>query len=320
MAARQEVTFIISARDQTRAVFAGLRNRVKRLRTSINSLAGRLAGALGAGIIVRGVKRTAEAIDDVAKAAKRVGVGVGFLSRFAFAAQLAGTDLRTLERGLKNLNRTSAEAVLRGGATAEAFEHIGLNAEKMLELDPATRFLAVATALGDMQNEATRTNVAQQLLGRAGSDLVPLFDQIADNLEETATAAEGAGAVFDEDLSEKAENFVDQLTILNQQLEVFYQQLLKIASDRELLSGLGDILELAGRAARFGLDVGDVIGTAAGAATTGVAGAVERLEGGGFSQTEITLRDIRLQQEALGKISAATQATAEGIRDVGIIQ
>ena len=208
------------------------------------SLRGAIVGAIGGGAVAAGVARTAKKVDDVAKAAKRLGVGVGFLSRFGFAAELAGSDLSQLERGIKNLNRATGEAADGTAEYDDAIKRLGLDTAELNALDPATRFLAVATALGKLENEATQTAIAQNLLGRSGFDLIPLMEEIAKNFDATATAADKAGAVINDDLAVKAEKLADQMLVVNEQMERFYRILLDIATDPAIKENLDRILKI----------------------------------------------------------------------------
>lgn len=331
MAARQEVTFVITARDRTRAVFRRMGEQIGRLRKRLNSFGAKLVGVFGAGVIARGVAKTAESIDNIAKAAKRLGVGIGFLSRFAFAAELSGSNLDDLEKGIRNLSKATAEAaVLDTDAAQEGFRLLGLEAKELLELDPATRFLVTATALGKIEDQAIRTAAAQRLFGRAGQQLLPLSDQIAGNLEATAKAAEDAGAAIDDKLGNQAEEFIDQLTVLNAQLDQFYRTLLQISQDNEVLEGLGEILKLLGAIAKATSATGTFFGETAAKGVVGIERAVENLEalgspaaprpldeaGGFIGGRQVGFTDPELIR-IMGQVANNTADTARKVGDSG---
>lgn len=307
--ATQRFQFIITARDRTRDAFRGIRRSVSRLRRRFLSLRGAIAGAIGGGAIAAGVARTAKKVDDIAKAARRLGVGVGFISRFAFSAELAGSNLSQLERGIKNLNRAVGEATDGGKEYEDAINRIGLETEQLDALDPATRFLTVATALGKLKNEATQTAVAQTLLGRSGFDLIPLMEQIATNLEGTVAAADDAGAAVGEDLAAKAEKLVDQMTILNQQVEKLHRELLELAADNQLVEGLGNILKLVGAVAGATVAVGRFFGEAAGFGVERVARPLA--ESAGNAARDRLLGEDREVKQAILDTAAATKQLSQ---------
>lgn len=264
MAARKEVEFVITARDRTRAAFGRVRGALNRLKKQLGGIRTALVGAIGGAALARGVTRTAEKIDNIAKASKRLGVGVGFLSRFAFAAELAGSDIQGLETGIKNLNRATAEADT-SKEYADGFEAIGLEAADLLKLDPATRFLVVATAIGKMGDDAEQTAAAMRLFSRSGSDLIPLMENIAESAENTAAEADKAGAVISDKLGESAEKFTDDLVKLNAQVELLYRNLLQLANDNDLLESLGHILRVLGALSKAVVETGAFGGRVAGA-------------------------------------------------------
>ena len=263
MTRRADAKYNITAEDKTARAFRAVNQRLKRFKSNAVKASAAFLGLFAAGRIFSGMKEAARNTDGIAKAARRLDVGVGFMSRLAFAAELAGNNLSELETGIRNASKNVAEAAAGNKTYEKWLKLIGLRTEDVVNLDAGTRFLTIATALGKVQNQALKTAAAQSLLGRAGGRLLPLTDQIATDLNAVAASAEEAGAVIGEKTAADAETFVDQLTILNEQIEQLHRRLVSMATDNNLLEGLGHIAQLFGTVAGAVLKTGRFLGEAA---------------------------------------------------------
>ncbi|MBX3363944.1 MAG: phage tail tape measure protein [Phycisphaeraceae bacterium] len=198
---------------------AGLRAAQRRLQAfgaGVRSLGTRIAaiGTAGLAPLAASVRSFASAGDTLEKMSRRTGIGVEALSELGFAAEQSGADLETLEKGVRTLQRTMNDAE-RGLSTAtDAFADLGLSVERLRGLTPEEQFKLVAEALSRIEDPSKRAALAMQLLGRAGTQLLPLVQNGARGIEELQEQARALGLTVSTEAAAEAALLTDTLNIL----------------------------------------------------------------------------------------------------------
>ena len=165
-----------------------------------------IAGALAAAVI-----SYAKAGDEVAKMAKRTGLAVEMLSELRHVAGLTGTDLSSVEKATKRMSKTIVDASEGMATYIRAFDRIGLSAEQLMKLSPEDQFWTIAKAIGNLEDATLRAATAQDIFGRAGTQLLPMMAESAESLDAMRQEAHDLGVVFDEEAAKKAEAFQDAM-------------------------------------------------------------------------------------------------------------
>ncbi|MBA7648516.1 hypothetical protein ES703_56302 [subsurface metagenome] len=96
-----------------------------------------------------------------------------------------------------------------------AFDRIGLSADELLELAPEEQFDKIAMAIAAVESPTIRAATAQEIFGRAGTQLLPMLAQGAEGLKELREEAHKLGIVFDQEAANAAAEFNDALTRLS---------------------------------------------------------------------------------------------------------
>jgi len=170
--------------------------------------------AAGGAILTAGalsIKTYAKMGDEVAKLARKTGFSTETLSELRHAAELSGTDLGGLEKATKRMSKSITDASEGMTTYQRAFDRIGLSVEDLIDLSPEEQFLAIGGAIARLENPTLRAATAQDIFGRAGMDLLPMFDQGIDALDEMRQEAHDLGIVFDQEAAKKSEDFTDAL-------------------------------------------------------------------------------------------------------------
>lgn len=170
------------------------------------------AGAAIVGAAVVSVKSWASMGDEIAKMARKTGMSTEALSELRHAAMLSGTDLETVEKAIKRMSTSITEARDGVETYTSAFKKIGIQASELIGLKPEEAFLKIGAALAEIEDPLLRAATAQELFGRAGMDLLPMFDSGAEGLEKMREEAHKLGVVFDEEAAKKAEELTDAFT------------------------------------------------------------------------------------------------------------
>lgn len=210
-AARVAVSTIRTAGAQLGAGISAIGRSIKRLTKWV---AVGLAAAGGALLYL--THRVASIGDDFAKMSKRVGISVEDLSALAFAAERSGTSIQAIETGIRRFQRAATEASQGVKEYAETFERYNVAVTDNQGKVRATRelFLDVADVISQMTNETERAAVAQELFGRSGTALLPMFREGRDGIAALMEKAKELGIVWSQEDAEAAEEFKDRLSDL----------------------------------------------------------------------------------------------------------
>lgn len=202
---------------------AGLRKAQQRLR-AFGAAAAKVGGGLTAvGSVASGLfgiaAREAGAFGDTLdKMALRTGVSVEALSQLKFAAEQSGSDIGTLEKGIRRMATTVRNAE-RGLSTAtESLSALGLSVEDLEGLTPDQQFVRIAEGLSQVEDATRRAAIAQEVFGRAGAQLLPLLMGGADGIGALTAEADALGLTFSRADATAGAAFTDAMNRLRQTL------------------------------------------------------------------------------------------------------
>ncbi len=177
-----------------------------------------MAGTAIVGTLGLMVRNYVKAGDEVHKMALRTGFSTEALSELRYAAQIAGADLGSLEKGVKRMAKTITDASEGMATYQRAFERIGVEYEELQGLSPEVQFDTIAMAIADLEDPTLRAATAQDIFGRAGTQLLPLFAEGAEGLEALKQKAHDMGIVFDQEAANKAAKLADAQVTLKESI------------------------------------------------------------------------------------------------------
>ncbi len=165
---------------------------------------------------------TAETADEIAKASKQLAVNAEQLQRVRGAAQLSGSSIQTLNRGISTFTVGLSDAKLKGtGPIIEALDVLGLSVED-LEGDLVAGDIERALGkIGDAFNEtgegAEKNGALLKLFGaKAGRELRPLLEEGTAGIRSLGDEISATGGVIGTDALPKFEEMQDQLLLIDQ--------------------------------------------------------------------------------------------------------
>jgi hypothetical protein len=144
--------------------------------SKVTSIGAAIAGIGGGAGLAVALNRAMSSLDRVGKTADRLGVTTEALIGLQHAASLAGVDADAFDTRFAKLTKNIAEAASGIGPTAREFEKLGLSAEMLSTMSPDQAFIAVADAIGRIENPAEKVRASIALFGRGGEELIPLFN------------------------------------------------------------------------------------------------------------------------------------------------
>lgn len=171
-----------------------------------------VAGAAIVGSLGLMVKGYAAAGDEVHKMALRTGFSTEALSELKYAAEISGTSLATVEKGVKKMASSIGEAELGVKTYTDAFKLIGIEVSELQGLNPEEQFMKMAAGIAEIEDPTQRAYAAQKLLGRAGTELLPLFAEGAEGMEELRQKARDMGLSISGPAAQGAADLTDAMT------------------------------------------------------------------------------------------------------------
>lgn len=185
------------------------------------------AAAVAASIGAVTVKSASWA-DDINTMSKVYGIGTRELQQYSAAAELVDVDVETIAKSHSKLTKQMNSAAGGTGASAEAFEKLGVsvtNSDGSLR-DADAVWQDTIKALGSMENETERDAVAMQLMGKSAQELNPLIEDGGEAYKNLAdTLAKYDLDYIDQETLDQANAFNDSLDTIKAVGMVAFQQL-----------------------------------------------------------------------------------------------
>lgn len=208
-----KVSGFVGGMDQAERQSKKTRDKIER---DLTSLAKKVTGFVAANIAATSllVKSQIDVADSFSKTAQITGIAIDDLSALAYAGDLSDVSFEQLTTGVTRFSRAIQEAMEGTGAGADAFKILDINVKNADGTLKSTMQLIeeVADRMQGMEDNAIKTAVAQDLLGRSGAMMIPLLNGGSAGLAAMREEAERLGLVLDADTGRAAEEFNDNLT------------------------------------------------------------------------------------------------------------
>lgn len=207
--------------DMTRATRV-----VDKAGADIRRTANLAAGALGAiGVALSGqallgfAREALNVADNVTKMAQKVGIATKDLSGLGFAFSQGGVDMEKLQTTLGILSVNLSDFQKGTGEAKDAFVALGFSAKDFNGLPTGQVLLKLADSFAELEGGLGKATLAKKILGKAGLDLIPVFEQGSAGILELKRRADELGISFGQNAANAAEAFNDKLDELKQQLQ-----------------------------------------------------------------------------------------------------
>lgn len=202
------------ADKSAKAIQARMRKLAKGIDVAFQLAAAAAVAAFGA--LTVGVGRAIDRMDDIAKAAQKVGITTESFSKLAYAADLSGVSFEQLEGALAKLAKSQDMAAQGSKEQIEVFKALGL---EFKNVDGTLRntddvLADLADLFQALPDGANKTAAAMALLGRSGAQLIPLLNGGSEGLAEMGDELDRFGGVVGPEAAKQAEQFNDNITRL----------------------------------------------------------------------------------------------------------
>ncbi len=186
--------------------------------------AGAATAAVGAAAIKAGdafadaAGEVAEYGDNIDKMSQRLGLSYEGFQRWDYILGQSGVDIDSMQTGLKTLTNQLDDA-RNGSADAQArFEALGLSLEDISNMSREEVFESVISGFQQMEDSTERAALANDLFGRSGQNLTPLFNQSVEETQALAQAAEDLGLIMSDDAVKASADYQDALDTMQRSM------------------------------------------------------------------------------------------------------
>lgn len=171
--------------------------------------------AVGAGIAVTALfgiaVKASETTDRIDKMSAKLGLSIKGFQEWDYILGQNGISIDSMQGGLKTLTNMYDELGKGSKTATTAFGRLGLSMDDLKGKSQEQVFDIVVKKLQGMENQTERAAIANDLLGRSGSELAPLLNIGAEATEELRDRAYKLGIVMSEDSVQAGVVFGDTL-------------------------------------------------------------------------------------------------------------
>lgn len=219
---------LVSAEAKGKGFAASLGGGLQRA-AKVGSLA--IAGVTGAtailtGKIVKSAQAVAEYGDEVDKTSQKMGLSAEAYQKWNYVLNLAGTEMSSMTTGLKTLTNQIDDAKNGSEDAQKRFERLGISMDDLNKMSREEAFERVIKGFQGMADSTDRAALANDLFGRSGQNLAPLFNQSAEQTEEQIKLAERYGMVMPDAAVKASAAFQDSLTTMQMTMTGFRNRLI----------------------------------------------------------------------------------------------
>ena len=241
------IKILLKAQDNTKAAFRSVDNNMTKLRKSSKLMAAAL-GPIGAfasaGALVAIGKQAISAADDIQKMSQRLDISTEALSQYQHVADLSGTSFESLAKGISKSQRAIADADDGLSTAVRAIKDAGLELAALKKLSPEDAFEALGEAVAGIEDPFTRASAAAAIFGRAGKEMLPIFNKGAEAVREMREEADRLGLTLSQDAADNAAEAADAMQRLDSAMKGLQVTIASIVSE-PLADFLNDIVQVA---------------------------------------------------------------------------
>lgn len=260
----------ILGEDRTAAAWRSAVKGASSAADSIKGMWGTAFSGIGVAAIARIASQSIEMGDAIGKASVKSGIAAEQFQTLAYAAKQSDIDLNSLSTALKKMQVALSEANSGGKAQIETLNALGVPLERIRDLQPDKQFEVLAGAIASLKDPADRARAATEIFGKAGADLLPMFEQGSEGIRKAREEFERMGGVLGGDTLKKLSDADDAIKRMNQSWTVLAMTLTasvapaltRIANEASHLS----LKSVAAFMAEFGPGRVPLMGNAVGAA------------------------------------------------------
>ncbi|MCL2118884.1 MAG: phage tail tape measure protein [Planctomycetaceae bacterium] len=168
-----------------------------------------VAGALSLPFIT-GAKVFSSFGDQIEKMTYRTGMGSEALSEISYAAQICGTDIKSVEVAIKGMQKTLSGAADELGSAEKKLAKLGLTLGDLDGKKPEEQFFILLERLRDIKDENIRAATALAIFGKSGTQLLPMIAAGSKGIAELREEARKLGVSLSKEDAQSASDLTGE--------------------------------------------------------------------------------------------------------------
>lgn len=176
--------------------------------------------AMGAGIAlgfaISRIKNLKNELDEIGKAANRIGITTKEIQVLRDAAVKSGSSISGLDSAMERFNNTLGEARLGTGEGRKAFENLGiaLTDNEGLARDNMEVMREFADRISEIEDPTLKAAYSNDVFGRSAAFMITMLQNGSAGLDEFQRKLEETGGVMEDEMIKKSEELNDRLDTL----------------------------------------------------------------------------------------------------------
>lgn len=165
--------------------------------------------------IITGSKETAAYGDQVDKMSQKLGLSAESYQTWDYVLSQSGADINSMSTGLKTLTNKIDDARNGSADAAAMFEQLGISTEQLQTMSREDLFEQAIFGFQKMEDSVERAALANDLFGKSGQELTPLFNTTNDETQKLMQNAKDLGMVMSDNAVKNAAAFTDSMDNLS---------------------------------------------------------------------------------------------------------
>lgn len=182
---------------------------LKGLKTAAVAGGAALAGLATAAISA--ANNVASAGDQIDKESQKLNMSREAYQEWSYVLSQNGADIAQLGSGMESLVNKMKAAGEGSAEVSGMFGELGISMDAVKTATPEEAFELVVQGLQGMTDETRKAQIAQELLGGAGAELMPLLNSTADATDKLKQEAHDLGLVMSDDAVDAAVKYTDSV-------------------------------------------------------------------------------------------------------------
>lgn len=172
------------------------------------------------------VQEAMEAGDVIDKQSQILGLSRDAFQKWDYVLSLNGASISNMTTATRTLTNAVEKAESGTESAVTAFNKLGISLDDLNKLNREELFEKVVFGLQNMSDEQERNAIANDLLGRSYTQLIPLLNQTSESTQELLNAAHENGIIMSDEAVNAAVKYKDALTTLDYSLNGLKENLL----------------------------------------------------------------------------------------------
>lgn len=162
--------------------------------------------------LVESAKAVSEYGDEIDKTSQKLGLSKQAYQEWDYVMHLAGTEMSSMTTGLKTLTNKLDDAKNGSEDALAMFDKLGITMDDISSMSREDLFAKTIAGFQGMADSTERAALANDLFGKSGQNLTPLFNQSAEATQALIAEAHEYGMIMSDDAVSASAAFQDSLT------------------------------------------------------------------------------------------------------------